>query len=952
MNLPPADRQRIDAICDAALELSMDARAAFVQQQCAGDHEMRTEVESLLAGAARAEAMLEEPVAALAARTMAYDGLPAPLTLSPGTRIGTYEIVSLLGVGGMGEVYRARDSKLGREVALKVVPDALTRQPGQFVRFEREARALAAFSHPNIAQIHGLEESGHVRALVMELVEGEDLARRLLRGPIPFETSVVLLQQIVEALAAAHEKGLVHRDLKPSNIMVTTAGRVKVLDFGLAKGTQSDAAAAPSSPFDSGPSEAGRIVGTAAYMSPEQATGQPIDQRTDVWALGCVMFELLSGARAFRGDTSADTLANVLRVEPDWSRLPATLPASVRRLVRRCLAKDPQARVPDVWVVRYVLEGSTERQAADQLSLSPPRAVWGYSSLSLAIAAASILGLAAVLMWGQRRPADGFSEAREIRTSIPLPSGVELPRAAMMALSPDGSTLVYEGFADGKRLYKRLLSDTESTAIDGTQLTYGPFFSPDGKWLGFAGEGGLQKVPIAGGRPEPIADVKAVAGASWGEDGYIVFGRVGNAGLFRVAASGGVPERVTTPLADEDDHRWPQVLPGGRGVVFSVGNGPGEDSSVVVLDLRTGQQKHLVRGSASSRYVRTGHLVYARNGDLFAQRFDLERLELVGPAVTIARGVEEDTDGHPQYAFSANGDLVYCPGWSGGPRDVLTIVDLNGHAEATSFPPGPIVDQRFSPDGNRIALTLTAAKNNTWIYDLIRRTHARATDGRYHLPVWMPDGRLTMARGPLNHTAVVTRSPVSDGPDAELLATGPQRYPADWTRDGRTLFLEQMGRETNWDIWRLSPDSPEPTPVVATRFPERHPRVSPDGRWLAYLSQESERWEVYVRSLVGRPQRQQVSIDGSRLWGIAWAPDGRRLYYRGHDQGVWVGDVTTSPVLAVGRPVRLFPAAEYDDRFDIAPDGKRFAMVRRGPAEPRQRIQLVVNGLRRQEEAR
>ena len=517
----------------------------------------------------------------------------------------------------------------------------------------------------------------------------------------------------------------------------------------------------------------------------------------------------------------------------------------------------------------------------------------------------------------------------------------------MLALSPDATTVVYEGFGDSRRLYRRRLSDVESTVIDGTHAASQPFFSPDGTWLGFIAEDRLQRVPIAGGQPVTIAEVAGVLGASWGEDGHIVFGREGSEGLFRVAASGGTPEQLTTPSADDEgnDHRYPQVLPGGRGVLFTVGTGPGDDARIVVLDALTGIRKDLVRGSASARYVRTGHLAYARNGDLLVQPFDLERLELTGPAVRLAQGVDEDTDGIPSYDFSATGALVYCPGWSGGPRNVLTLVDLKGNAEATSFPPGPILDQRFSPDGGRIALTLTAAKNNTWVYDVGRRTHTRITDGRYHFPVWTPDGRLTMARGSLSATAIVTRSGDGEGPDEELLPIRGQQFPSDWTRDGRTLFYEQSSRETSWDIWKVGDGTRTATPVVATRFPERHPRVSPDGRWLAYVSRENERWEVYVRSLAGRPQRRQVSVDGALSWAIAWSPDGRRLYYRGRDRGVWMAEVTTTPALVVGRPVRLFSADEYDESLDLAPDGKRFAMVRESP-QPRQQIQLVVNGLR------
>ena len=881
------------------------------------------------------------------------------MALAVGTRLGPYEVVGLIDAGGMGQVYRARDTELERDVALKVLRPEVATDRDRMARFEHEARVLASLNHPNVAAIHGLARGAGQTALVMEFVDGLTLAACLSGGPFPIAEANAVIRQLASACEAAHDKGIVHRDLKPANVMLLPNGHVKVLDFGLAKSASAEPADATTHGLGAPQTETGVVMGTAAYMSPEQANGLRLDKRTDIWALGCIWYELLTGARAFAGHSTAETLAAVLREDPDWSKLPAALPPRLRAVLMRCLAKPWHDRLADVSTVRFVLdELASDRIAAavdgDPIvaGVSPGGSAGQLRRWRLvagpAAAVAVAVAVVALAAWRGRPASPAAADATSrfvVRSTIMLPPGVTLA-GDPLALSPDGTVLVFRAdVANRTQLVTRRLAESATTPIDGTDRASTPFFSPDGQWLGFVVDDEIRKVRVDGGQPVAVATLAGVAGASWGDDDVIVVGRHQESGLWRVPAGGGSPELLTAVLPEDgpNDHRWPQVLPGGRGVLFAVTTGPEERSRIVVLDARTGQRKDLLTGSASARYVRTGHLVYARNAELVAVPFDLERLEITGPAVRLAAGVNEDLDGTPQYAFSDRGDLVHAVGWSGGARNALTLVDRSGAAQATPFPRAPIANARFSPDGKRVAATMAGAKNNVWIYDLERETAAPVTAGRYHFPLWTADGRLVMSKGPPAQLDLVERGPDLESAERTLVAWNLPQYAGGWTADKRLVF-ERETTTAGLDILALAVGAPEPTAVVATPASEGQPRVSPDGRWLAYTSNDSGRYEVFVRSLETSSPRQRVSTTGAAI--TTWAPDGRTLYYTSiADRGLWAAAITTSPSLAVGRPQRLFAADAYLPYFDTTPDGRRFLMIERGPSPPRDRLELVQHAL-------
>ena len=637
------------------------------------------------------------------------------MTLAAGTRLGPYEVIAQIGEGGMGQVYRATDTKLKRQVAIKILPPSLAADHDRLARFQREAEVLASLNHPNIAAIHGLEESGRMTALVMELVEGDDLSQRIARGAIPLDDVLPIAKQIAEALEAAHEQGIIHRDLKPANIKERADGTVKVLDFGFAKAMEPAAGPSPSvsqSPTITTPAmtQAGMILGTAAYMSPEQARGKTVDKRADIWAFGCVLYEMLAGTGAFRAETVSETLAEVMKSEPLWAALPPETPVALRNLVRRCLAKDPRQRVRDVGDVRLALEGAFELVAADTSAHASGGRALGWRplilSLGILLIGAAITGAGIWFL----RPASSANPEPVSRFTITLPADQPFSAASrhLVALSPQGTHLAY---AANNRLYLRAIDQLSATPIQGTETgAFGrsPFFSPDGQWIGFWQDGELRKVALTGGAPVKLWEAENPWGASWGPDDTILYGQ-GPAGIWRVSGQGGTPQRVVS--VDEkkgESAHGPQLLPGGRAVLFTLATGGGwNDAQIVVQLLDSGERKVVLRGGRDARYVETGHLVYAGGGTLLAVPFDLGQLAVIGGPVVLVEGVSDggNATGATHFSLSRNGSLIYAVRVSLLAQEGrLVWVARSGAEQPLAAPPGLYENPRLSPDGRRVAV--------------------------------------------------------------------------------------------------------------------------------------------------------------------------------------------------------------------------------------------------------
>ena len=938
--------QQLDRIFIEAIQRPADERCAFIEEACRTDTGLKTEALTLLAAADESSDFMSTSALEHLARTVAAAGW----TLKPGDRVGAYTVLNRLGAGAVGEVWRARDERLGRDVAIKIVAPYASSDSERLRRFAEEARLAGSLNHPNLLTVHDVGEHAGLPMLVTECLDGQSLRQRLEAGPLPVGKAINVALGITRGLAAAHARGIVHRDVKPENVFLQTDGNVKILDFGLAKLLPS----VGSEPGARHQTMDGWILGTAGYMAPEQVRGEPADSRADLFAVGVMTYEMLAGSNPFKRASIVETMHATLTADvPDLTADGRAVPPAVAKLVRRLLETSPQARFQSAQDLAWALEQLSDQSSSDRTpSRETParRPAWrrGWAA-AIVVLAAGVVG--AGISW-TRGSGDGASRAPlepaagVVRSTLMLPPDAPFDRPKTLAFSPDSTMVVYPSLAQGRpRLFKRRLADGQTTTIDGTGGGEHPFFSPDGQWLGYVDEGRIWKMRVDGGTPIVVATLSSVAGASWGDDGYIVAGRYQESGLWRVPAAGGTPEQLTE-VTDEDgsnDHRWPQALPGGRGVLFSVSTGPEESARIVVLDARTGTRKDLVKGSASARYVPTGYLVYARSGELQAAPFDLDRLEVTGPATRVAGGVNEDSDGEPEYAMSDRGDLVYAPGWSGGPRSTLTFLDFQGRAQDTAFPRMPLYVPRFSADGRRVAVTVGGAKNNVWLYDIERGLATRVTNGRYHDPLWTADGHLVMSKGPPGDMDLVRRSADGDGAEEILVPSGQAQYTGGWTFDGRLVFQRQTATVA-WDILAYDPATGEVSPIVATPASEERPRTSPDGRWMSYTSDESGRDEVYVRGLGQRTPRQQVSTNNAIA--SAWAPDGRTLYFvTRFERSLWAASIATSPALSVGRPRRLFDLDGYESLFDVSPDGKRFAVVRSGPQPPRDRLELVVNAL-------
>ena len=850
------------------------------------------------------------------------------MALSIGSRVGPYEITGPIGAGGMGEVYRAHDSRLNRDVAIKTLPAGFSSDSDRMARFQREAQALAALSHPNIASIYGLEESTGGRSLVMELVEGQTLAERIAAGPIPLEEALGLARQIGDALEAAHEKGIIHRDLKPANIKLTPDGKVKVLDFGLAKAFDStaisgDVTSSPTLTLDS--TRAGVILGTAGYMSPEQARGKPVDKRADIWAFGVVLFEMLTGKMTFEGETVSDTLAAVLRADIDWRQLPAGTPPKVRRLLQRCMERDARKRLRDIGDAWLEIDAPDEAPvvvAAPQPA-APKRAWW------IPWAAAALLG-GAGLAWGllHRTPVPQRPVVRWMYTQKEF--------FAVPALSHDGARLAVTELEGGTpRLALRMMDQREGKSIPGSDGMYFPEFSPDGQWIvAFVGvrESKLKKIPVTGGTAITLAEgLSASQGASWGDDDSIVFS--GGKGLMRISSSGGAAQTLTTPDSKKGEmgHRTPHFLPGSRAVLFSIA--AGNSNQIAVLDLKTGKYRVLVANGQDGRYVPTGHLVYLRSGTLFAAPFDLGRVAMAGPEAPVIEAVSTNGPNSAlgEYAFSDSGLLVYMEGSGQGSGTVMGWVDRQGQQQALSeaqlWGTG-----RLSPDGTRVANEIEGADQSSgdlWVFEIERHTKTRLTfGGKNGDPAWTSDGKRITFGATVGGKSGLYTVPADGSAKPELLtATDAFPSPSSWSPDGKWLLYTAVpdGKASRIFMLPVSGGAAgKPAPLHDTDAFEAGAQISPDGKWVTYVSAESGQQEVYVHPFPGPGGKERVSTEGGN--SVRWSHDGKEIFYMirsGGEPGILSVGFQTTPSLHVGLPTPLVKAF-FGTTWDPSPDGKRF----------------------------
>ena len=849
-----------------------------------------------------------------------------------GQTLGHYQIVAKIGEGGMGEVYQARDTKLDRDVALKVLPEAFTSDPDRLARFEREAKVLASLNHTNIGHIYGLEEAEPstpdrsspgqvVRALVLELVEGPTLADRVKQGPIPVDEALPIARQIAEGLEAAHEAGVIHRDLKPANIKVREDGTVKVLDFGLAKAlvgdeSQPDLSQSPTvTGTVGGGTREGVILGTAAYMSPEQARGKPVDRRTDIWAYGCVLFEMLTGRAAFAGETLSDTIANVLQRESDWQAVPEGVSPGLATYLRRCLEKNPRRRVQAIGDVRLALEGAFE--LADAPSRSQVRAWQRPAPLLLAgLLIATVTGLA---VWPFART--GPPGATVARFSVMLPPG-DLP-GLDLAVSPDGATIVYVGVRDGVQLlFARDRDELTPQPLPGTEDASAPFFSPDGAAVGFFAGGSLKRADLNGGMPRVLTRTALRPGVgSWSADGTIVFASAYQTppGLMQVSAEGGESRSLTTPDAGDGLHLSPSFVPGTRSVVYTVGQlSQPSELEVQVISLESGEHRTLVKGS-SATVTTGGHLVFAREGALWAASFDADTMTLTGEPVPLVQDVEVNTaDGKASYAVANDGTLAYLPsGLNTGADYQLTWVDRGGRETSAWSSPLAFREFSLSPDGAQVAVRISRPDDTAvWVLDLDRNTETRVTfeDDPAVFPTWTRDGKRLAFGSPPSWTS-------ADGTgEVEFLSDVPG-VPNAFAANG-TLVINLRGAGS--DLGLLEPDGDGTiVPLLNEPFVERNAALSPDGRWIAYESNETGRNEVSVRPF--------PDVDGDR-WRISagggaqpvWHPDGEELFFVGPDRLMAVA-YESEPTFTPGTVTPLFDLTPYRARMDSL-DNRRIAV--------------------------
>lgn len=869
-------------------------------------------------------------------------------------RLGHYHLEDQLGAGGMGVVYRATDTRLNRHVAIKVVKDELSKDPKWMARFRREAQVLASLSHPNIGAIYGIEEDQGVTFLVLELVSGETLADRLMKGRLRPREVAEIGRQIADALKSAHQRGIVHRDLKPANIKIGDDGRVKVLDFGLAK-TVEEGASAGTTSWAPTVTQAGVVLGTVPYMSPEQARGEPVDSATDIWAFGCILYEMLTGALAFGGSSAQDILVKVLDREPSWQSLPDSTPAALRTLVRRCLHKDRRSRLQDIGDARIELDElatlSTGEAAALE-SASVPRRWSRWTGVAAGGALLASVGLLAVTLTRDTVPA---SDLRVLRFTVDLPEDqiIQPGFNPDLALSPDGTHLAFTSFPGP--VFVRQLDSLQNRPLEAsTGFGGGPMFSPDGSSLAFISGNAVfswvrpfQRAALSGGAAVTLTEYDMFHRGEWGPDGRLYWTAHYPGGIVRIPESGGDVEPVTELdlQAEERSHRFADLLPGGRALIYTTafaGIDSYDDARIDLWDLQTRQRKTLIIGGTSAAYSPSGHIVYARAGKLFAVPFDLNRLEVTGSAFEVLEGVLMSRNtGAANFSLSERGDLAYAPGSAEGGHRTLVWVDRSGNAEPLPLPPASYLHPRISPDGRSLAVEIEGPNHDVYLYDFSRAVLSKVTtDGLSHAPVWSPDGQRLAFRSWQAGGMTMWWMPAdrSGGPE-RLEPNGTRQSAVSFSPDGKFLTFDQQDPATRGDAWVLPLEGThDPQPVARSAFAEGSAKFSSDGRWIAYASNESGRPEVYVQPFPGPGPKIQISNNG----GIdpVWRRSSGELYYREGNRmmavsvttaadfrasaprQLWEGDYSRGMASSCGMPT--VSSANYD----VTADGQRFLMVR------------------------
>lgn len=853
------------------------------------------------------------------------------MSLSSGDRVGPYVVISQIGEGGMGEVFRAHDPRLKRDVAMKVLPASSVSDADRRRRFEREAQVLASLNHPSIAQVFGIELAGDSPVIVMELVDGDTLADRLTKGALPFDEAIATATQICDGLEAAHERGIVHRDLKPANIKVRPDGSIKILDFGIARVLSSDTVVDPSnSPTHLGGStDAGLILGTAAYMSPEQARGKSVDKRADVWAFGCIVFEMLTGAAVFSGESTTDILADVVKKDPEWTALPASTPSALIDVLKRCLQKDTRQRIRDVGDVRYEIEKALgpDAPAPAARKASPLHIAGGFAAGAAIAAAILVIAL----------PRRGADTATPTHSSISLPPKTTLAqgRGSSVALSPDGRLLAFTARANNKTLlYLRPLDRFESTAIAGTEDANNPFFSPDGRWVGFFTLDKLKKVSIDGGAPVTVADAPNPRGETWGGDDAIYVTLSNNSGISRVSARGGKLEPFTALRQGELSHRWPTILPDGKTMLFSIWNDAGWDVSRIAAQ-RAGERDAKVVvdiGGGYPRYIRDsgthGFLVYARAEGLLAAPFDETTLTMSGSAVPVVDGILTNQSGGAHFDLSPSGAVAFVPG---APleyeRDFVWLSKDGKPSAAPRTMQGLTRTWNISSDGTKV---LRNFNGDVWAEDLAtggRVTRLTNSSERGNFTGnWTPDGkRIVFSRGLAEDVDLYVID--ADGKNEKQLTTTPHsnKVASSISPDGKWVLFGANDPATLSDLWVMELANPQPRPFSKTAAAELYGQFSPDGKWVTYQSNESGRFEIFVRSFPAGDRVIRVSSDA----GVSpmWSPTGTELFYRGLDNKQYSVPVHLGDQFEAGKPQPLFDARGYENRFAVSPDGQRLLMM-------------------------